>query len=145
MVMIFDNCIGPLHSLLVFMALWYFYSDICLHQVMPGLLLCFVLRYDTYKKSQLTSVEAGVPPPPNYVQRISYFHCSLIGYFLGMFVWRLEFVIRREEVKRFEIAKSAKAFMEFRYDKTFFCISFPLCGYSNPLCVRCSVMLFFFN
>ncbi|PVD31739.1 hypothetical protein C0Q70_07157 [Pomacea canaliculata] len=52
--------------------------------VMPGLLLCFVLRYDTYKKSQLTSVEAGVPPPPNYVQRISYFHCSLIGYFLGL-------------------------------------------------------------
>lgn len=52
--------------------------------VMPGLLLCFVLRYDTYKKSQLNSVEAGVPPPPNYVQRLSYFHCSLIGYFLGL-------------------------------------------------------------
>ncbi|KAL8577462.1 Signal peptide peptidase-like 3 [Nucella lapillus] len=52
--------------------------------VMPGLLLCFVLRYDTYKKSQLTSAEAGVPPPPNYVQRLSYFHCSLMGYFLGL-------------------------------------------------------------
>ncbi|XP_076434544.1 signal peptide peptidase-like 3 [Babylonia areolata] len=52
--------------------------------VMPGLLLCFVLRYDTYKKSQVTSAEAGVPPPPHYVQRVSYFHCSLIGYFLGL-------------------------------------------------------------
>ncbi|XP_059147153.1 signal peptide peptidase-like 3 isoform X3 [Physella acuta] len=52
--------------------------------VMPGLLLCFVLRYDTYKKSQTCSAETGVPPPPNYVQRLSYFHCSLIGYFLGL-------------------------------------------------------------
>ena len=52
-------------------------------QVMPGLLLCFVLRYDTYKKAQTLSAEAGVPPPLNYVQRISYFHCSLVGYFLG--------------------------------------------------------------
>ncbi|KAK3587145.1 hypothetical protein CHS0354_006785 [Potamilus streckersoni] len=52
--------------------------------VMPGLLLCFVLRYDAYKRSQLTSVEMGVPPPPNYVQKITYFHCSLIGYFLGL-------------------------------------------------------------
>lgn len=52
--------------------------------VMPGLLLCFVLRYDTYKKAQLLSTETGVPPPPNYVQRISYFHCSLLGYFLGL-------------------------------------------------------------
>jgi signal peptide peptidase-like protein 3 len=52
--------------------------------VMPGLLLCFVLRYDTYKKSQLCLAETGVPPPPNYVQRLSYFHCSLVGYFLGL-------------------------------------------------------------
>ncbi|KAL8583035.1 hypothetical protein ACOMHN_051199 [Nucella lapillus] len=52
--------------------------------VMPGLLLCFVLRYDMYKKSQLVSAETGVPPPLSYVQRISYFHCSLLGYFLGL-------------------------------------------------------------
>lgn len=52
--------------------------------VMPGLLLCFVLRYDAYKKTQTSSVEAGVPPPPTYVHRVTYFHCSLIGYFLGL-------------------------------------------------------------
>jgi len=33
-------------------------------QVMPGLLLCFVMRYDAYKKSQLLHFgETGVPPP----------------------------------------------------------------------------------
>ncbi|XP_060584847.1 signal peptide peptidase-like 3 [Ruditapes philippinarum] len=52
--------------------------------VMPGLLLCFVLRYDAYKRAQLNSMEQGIPPPPTYVQKITYFHCSLIGYFLGL-------------------------------------------------------------
>lgn len=52
--------------------------------VMPGLLLCFVLRYDAYKRSQLVSPDQGIPPPPTYVQKITYFHCSLIGYFLGL-------------------------------------------------------------
>lgn len=51
--------------------------------VMPGLLLCFVLRYDAYKKAQISSAETGVPPP-NQLNKISYFHCSLIGYFLGL-------------------------------------------------------------
>jgi len=51
--------------------------------VMPGLLLCFVLRYDAYKQAQLNSLEAGVPPP-NQLNRITYFHCSLIGYFFGL-------------------------------------------------------------
>jgi len=51
--------------------------------VMPGLLLCFVLRYDAYKRAQLNSLEAGVPPP-NQLNRITYFHCSLIGYFFGL-------------------------------------------------------------
>lgn len=41
--------------------------------VMPGLLLCFVLRYDAYKKSQGLSGS-----------RLTYFHCSLLGYFLGL-------------------------------------------------------------
>lgn len=71
---------------------------------MPGLLLCFVMRYDAYKKSQLLHFgETGVPPP-RHLGRIrqeikaklfvnnnlilvlfySYFHCSLIGYFLGL-------------------------------------------------------------
>ncbi|XP_066148709.1 signal peptide peptidase-like 3 [Euwallacea fornicatus] len=43
--------------------------------VMPGLLLCFVLRYDAYKKSQ------GLAAPGS---RLTYFHCSLLGYFLGL-------------------------------------------------------------
>jgi len=52
--------------------------------VMPGLLLCFVLRYDAYKKSQAIHLgEMGVPNP-THLSRISYFHCSLIGYFLGL-------------------------------------------------------------
>lgn len=49
--------------------------------VMPGLLLCFVLRYDSYKKSQSTSAEAGVPPPRNMLSsKLTYFHCSLLGW-----------------------------------------------------------------
>ena len=51
--------------------------------VMPGLLLCFVFRYDSYKKSQLTNAECGFPPPPHPLNRVTYFHCSLIGYFVG--------------------------------------------------------------
>ena len=51
--------------------------------VMPGLLLCFVLRYDSYKKNQLTNAECGLPPPPHPLNRVTYFHCSLIGYFVG--------------------------------------------------------------
>ncbi|KAK6190955.1 hypothetical protein SNE40_002712 [Patella caerulea] len=52
--------------------------------VMPGLLLCFVLRYDAYKKNQTGSAETGIPPTPSYVQKLTYFHCSLVGYFLGL-------------------------------------------------------------
>jgi len=52
--------------------------------VMPGLLLCFVMRYDAYKKAQAAKLaEAGIPLPSNYY-RLSYFHCSLFGYFLGL-------------------------------------------------------------
>lgn len=49
--------------------------------VMPGLLLCFVLRYDSYKKNQNTmTAEAGVPPPRNMLtSKLTYFHCSLLG------------------------------------------------------------------
>ncbi|KAL9698331.1 hypothetical protein quinque_001772 [Culex quinquefasciatus] len=48
--------------------------------VMPGLLLCFVLRYDAYKKSQCTqTAETGVPPPRGVGSRLTYFHCSLLG------------------------------------------------------------------
>ncbi|KAH9419905.1 Signal peptide peptidase-like 3 [Dermatophagoides pteronyssinus] len=51
--------------------------------VMPGLLLCFVLRYDAYKRTLLNSADAGVPPP-KHLNRFTYFHCSLIGYFFGL-------------------------------------------------------------
>jgi signal peptide peptidase-like 3 len=48
--------------------------------VMPGLLLCFVLRYDSYKKAQSMSAEAGVPPPRSMLSsKLTYFHCSLLG------------------------------------------------------------------
>ncbi|KAM6986956.1 signal peptide peptidase-like 3 isoform 1-T1 [Aplochiton taeniatus] len=47
--------------------------------VMPGLLLCFVLRYDNYKKQA-----NGEVPVPGRMQRVSYFHCTLIGYFVGL-------------------------------------------------------------
>lgn len=47
--------------------------------VMPGLLLCFVLRYDAYKKSQGTLADAGVPVPKGVGSKLTYFHCSLLG------------------------------------------------------------------
>ncbi|CAB1332864.1 unnamed protein product, partial [Coregonus sp. 'balchen'] len=50
--------------------------------VMPGLLLCFVLRYDNYKKQ--ANGEAGSPGTPGRMGRVSYFHCTLIGYFVGL-------------------------------------------------------------
>jgi len=52
--------------------------------VMPGLLLCFVMRYDAYKRAQAQKMaDAGIPLPNSWY-RISYFHCSLFGYFLGL-------------------------------------------------------------
>lgn len=52
--------------------------------VMPGLLLCFVMRYDAYKKAQAAKLaEQGIPLPSHW-HRLSYFHCSLFGYFLGL-------------------------------------------------------------
>jgi len=52
--------------------------------VMPGLLLCFVMRYDAYKKAQAQKMaDAGIPLPASWY-RISYFHCSLFGYFVGL-------------------------------------------------------------
>merc|ERR1711997_1414939 len=52
--------------------------------VMPGLLLCFVMRYDAYKRAQAKRMaDAGIPLPSHWY-KISYFHCSLLGYFLGL-------------------------------------------------------------
>lgn len=47
--------------------------------VMPGLLLCFVLRYDAYKKAQGILADTGVPIPKGVGSRLTYFHCSLLG------------------------------------------------------------------
>merc|ERR1719166_747937 len=52
--------------------------------VMPGLLLCFVMRYDAYKRAQAHRMAAAGIPVPNNWTKISYFHCSLMGYFLGL-------------------------------------------------------------
>merc|ERR1711902_26035 len=42
------------------------------------------MRYDAYKKAQARKMaEAGIPLPSSWY-RISYFHCSLFGYFLGL-------------------------------------------------------------
>ncbi|XP_039257429.2 signal peptide peptidase-like 3 [Styela clava] len=52
--------------------------------VMPGLLLCFVLRYDNYKKQRLEG-EGYVPlAAGNLIYRVRYFHCTLLGYFIGL-------------------------------------------------------------
>uniref|UniRef100_A0A8C1BXZ2 Signal peptide peptidase 3 n=2 Tax=Cyprinus carpio TaxID=7962 RepID=A0A8C1BXZ2_CYPCA len=51
--------------------------------VMPGLLLCFVLRYDNYKKQANGEVPGSVNMSGR-MQRVSYFHCTLIGYFVGL-------------------------------------------------------------
>lgn len=60
--------------------------------VMPGLLLCFVLRYDNYKK-QANGDACGTAGPGNIsgrMQKVSYFHCTLIGYFVGKRKGQLE-------------------------------------------------------
>lgn len=51
--------------------------------VMPGLLLCFVLRYDNYKKRKLEGESYAPSAPGNLIYRVRYFHCTLIGYFIG--------------------------------------------------------------
>lgn len=43
---------------------------------MPGLLLCFVMRYDNYKKQAAAAADMDQ-------SKITYFHCSLIGYIVG--------------------------------------------------------------
>uniref|UniRef100_A0A672N5J9 Signal peptide peptidase-like 3 n=1 Tax=Sinocyclocheilus grahami TaxID=75366 RepID=A0A672N5J9_SINGR len=61
--------------------------------VMPGLLLCFVLRYDNYKKQANGEVPGSVNMSGR-MQRVSYFHCTLIGYFIGIY-WLLASRIHR--------------------------------------------------
>uniref|UniRef100_A0A8D2EJ65 Uncharacterized protein n=1 Tax=Theropithecus gelada TaxID=9565 RepID=A0A8D2EJ65_THEGE len=54
--------------------------------VMPGHLLCFDLRYDNYKK-QARVDSCGGPGPANisgHMQKVFYFHCTLMGYFVDL-------------------------------------------------------------
>ena len=67
--------------------------------VMPGLLLCFVMRYDAYKRAQQARMaEAGIPLPSHW-QRISYFHCSLFGYFLGLLTATISSEVRSRKIE----------------------------------------------
>lgn len=54
--------------------------------VMPGLLLCFVLRFDAYKRKELTTdlSQDIVQTAKLKNSKITYFHCSLIGYLIGL-------------------------------------------------------------
>ena len=66
--------------------------------VMPGLLLCFVLRFDAYKRSQLSQIVNNTSSTTPSIcpllennnlntpkwNRLTYFHCSLIGYLVGL-------------------------------------------------------------
>jgi signal peptide peptidase-like 3 len=54
--------------------------------VMPGLLLCFVLRFDAYKRKQLNTdtTQDVVQIKKQKNIRITYFHCSLVGYLVGL-------------------------------------------------------------
>ena len=84
--------------------------------VMPGLLLCFVLRYDNYKKQ----ASGEVPGPGNMsgrMQRVSYFHCTLIGYFVG------ERADRRRDVR----GRGAGGDLAERASLTFYCDCVQVC------------------
>ena len=81
--------------------------------VMPGLLLCFVMRYDAYKRAQQAKLaEAGIPLPSNWM-RISYFHCSLFGYFLGLLTATISSEVRRFDCQQVIIIQS----VFYRYSK----------------------------
>lgn len=80
--------------------------------VMPGLLLCFVLRYDSYKKSQIMmSAEAGVPPPRSMLgSKLTYFHCSLLG-------WVSQALHCTEHLLKFQLqvlSRTANSYSQFR-------------------------------
>ncbi len=48
------------------------------------LTVVYVWRYDAYKRAQAARLaEQGIPLPSGWY-RLSYFHCSLFGYFLGL-------------------------------------------------------------
>lgn len=88
--------------------------------VVPGLLLCFVLRFDAYKRNKLFSTSNNSSTILvannlidqtkfkknkylNYsiknlisINRMTYFHCSIIGYLLGLITATLSSEVFRE-------------------------------------------------
>ena len=71
---------------------------------MPGLLLCFVMRYDNYKKQ--AAVAADIEQ-----SKITYFHCSLIGYIIGKIAsMELNMVFKNTNMMVIELLVSIKWF-----------------------------------
>jgi hypothetical protein len=54
-------------------------------------------RYDAYKKAQSARLaEQGIPLPSGWY-RLSYFHCSLFGYFLGLLTATITSEVKSKE------------------------------------------------
>ena len=54
-------------------------------------------RYDAYKKAQAGRLaEQGIPLPSGWY-RLSYFHCSLFGYFLGLLTATITSEVRNRD------------------------------------------------
>jgi hypothetical protein len=67
-------------------------------------------RYDAYKKAQSARLaEQGIPLPSGWY-RLSYFHCSLFGYFLGLLTATItsevktkEHISHRRQIKKYSV------------------------------------------
>jgi signal peptide peptidase-like 3 len=51
--------------------------------IMPGLVLCFVLRFESRKRMNSTYVNDSF----SFIHRLTYFQCSLVGYCAGSSSW----------------------------------------------------------
>ena len=47
--------------------------------IMPGLVLCFVLRFESRRRTNHTHSS----DPLSFIHRLTYFQCCLLGYFAG--------------------------------------------------------------
>jgi signal peptide peptidase-like protein 3 len=48
--------------------------------IMPGLVLCFVLRFESRKRANRLINDND---PLSFINRLTYFQCSLVGYCAG--------------------------------------------------------------
>ncbi len=130
---------------------------------MPGLLLCFVMRFDAYKRNQLlmnaseaqssstteslllstsATSSSSIPSPLVYngrsymrLNRLSYFHCSLIGYLVGLVTATLSS----------EIFKAAQPALLYLVPFTF--LPFVIIGFFKVFCFfffKLGFLIFFF-